>query len=120
MRRMSGLSPREEDRQLMRALQYRTVGSGPELVAIDTPHPGPGQVRLRVTAAGLCHSDRFLMGLPADQYIYGLPSTPGHEAAGIVDALGEGTTGVEIGDAVAVYGPWGCGRCLECSRGEEN
>ena len=39
----------------MRAVQYRTIGGGPEVVEVETPEPGPGQVRLRVTAAGLCH-----------------------------------------------------------------
>ncbi len=104
----------------MRALQYRHVGSTPEVVEIDTPEPGPGEVRLRITAAGLCHSDSFIMGLPAEQYIYGLPLTLGHEGAGIVDKLGEGTVGVSVGDSVAVYGPWGCGHCHACAEGNEN
>lgn len=104
----------------MKALQYLEIGAPPELVEIETPEPGPGEVRLRVTAAGLCHSDWFLMGLPADQYVYGLPLTLGHEAAGVVDALGPGATGVAVGDAVAVYGPWGCGRCHACAQGRED
>uniref|UniRef100_UPI003CC7B0EC alcohol dehydrogenase n=1 Tax=Modestobacter roseus TaxID=1181884 RepID=UPI003CC7B0EC len=104
----------------MRAVQYRTIGGEPEVVEVPTPEPGPGQVRLRVTAAGLCHSDSFVMGLPADQYTYGLPLTLGHEGAGVVDALGDGVTGVSVGDAVAVYGPWGCGQCHACARGAEN
>ena len=41
----------------MKAVQYREIGKGPEVVEIDTPEPGPGQIRLKVTAAGLCHSD---------------------------------------------------------------
>jgi propanol-preferring alcohol dehydrogenase len=73
-----------------------------------------------VTAAGLCHSDWFVMDLPAERYAYGLPLTVGHEGAGVVDALGDGVTGVEVGDAVAVYGPWGCGMCHACARGAEN
>lgn len=104
----------------MRALQYREIGSPPVVVEIDTPEPGPGQVRLRVTAAGLCHSDSFLMSLPAEQYIYGLPLTLGHEGAGVVDKLGAGVTAVAVGDSVAVYGPWGCGHCHACSEGREN
>jgi propanol-preferring alcohol dehydrogenase len=104
----------------MRAVQYRTIGAGPEVVDVPTPEPGPGQVRLRVTAAGLCHSDWFLMDLPAEAYAYGLPLTLGHEAAGVVDALGDGVTGVDVGDAVAVYGPWGCGLCHACAQGAEN
>jgi propanol-preferring alcohol dehydrogenase len=104
----------------MRAVQYRTIGAEPEVVEIPTPEPGPGQIQLRVTAAGLCHSDSFIMGLPAEQYVYGLPLTLGHEGAGVVDALGDGVAGVSIGEAMAVYGPWGCGLCHACARGAEN
>lgn len=104
----------------MRAVQYREVGKGPELAEIDVPEPGPGQIRLKVTAAGLCHSDWFIMGLPEEQYIYGLPLTLGHEGAGIVDKLGDGVEGIEPGGSYVVYGPWGCGLCRECSRGREN
>src|SRR4051812_13223516 len=104
----------------MRAVQYRTIGSEPEVVEVPTPDPGPGQIRLRVTAAGLCHSDAFVMGLPEEQYVYGLPLTLGHEGAGVVDTLGDGVTGVAVGDPVAVYGPWGCGLCHACARGAEN
>src|SRR3954465_6371551 len=60
------------------------------------------------------------MGLPENQYIYGLPLTLGHEGAGVVDKLGDGVSGVALGDSVAVYGPWGCGRCHACARGAEN
>lgn len=104
----------------MKAVQYRTIGAGPEVVEIDTPEPGPGQIRLRVTAAGLCHSDWFVMDLPEEQYAYGLPLTLGHEGAGVVDALGDGVQGIEIGGSYAVYGPWGCGQCHACAQGKEN
>ncbi|WP_147105291.1 NAD(P)-dependent alcohol dehydrogenase [Nesterenkonia populi] len=107
----------------MKALQYVTVGRAPEIREVPTPEPGPGEVRLRVTAAGACHSDSFVMSLSEKEYEtfgYPLPMTLGHEGVGVVDALGEGTTGVEIGEAVAVYGPHGCGRCHSCSQGLEN
>jgi propanol-preferring alcohol dehydrogenase len=104
----------------MKALQYRSIGQAPQVVEIDTPEPGPGQVRLKVTAAGACHSDTFVMSLTAEQYSYGLPLTLGHEGVGVVDQLGAGVRGVEVGDAVAVYGPWGCGLCYPCSQGKEN
>lgn len=104
----------------MKALQYRTLGSAPEVVEIDTPEPGPGQVLLKVTAAGVCHSDEFVMSLPEEQYVYGLPLTLGHEGAGIVHAVGAGVTEVAVGDSVAVYGPWGCGTCRHCAEGKEN
>lgn len=104
----------------MKALQYRRIGGRPELVDLATPEPGPGEIRLRITAAGACHSDEFIMSAPSDQYSYPLPLTLGHEAAGAVDKLGAGVTGVEIGEPVLVYGPWGCGRCYPCSQGKEN
>lgn len=104
----------------MKALQYRTIGAAPEVVEIPVPEPGPGQVRLKVTAAGVCHSDEFIMSLPEEDYVYGLPLTLGHEGAGVVDRLGEGVTGLAVGDSVAVYGPWGCGYCYPCSKGQEN
>jgi len=100
-----------------KALPYRAVGSSPEVAEIDTPEPGPGEVRLKVTAAGFCHSDSFIMGLPAEQSIDGLPLTRGHEGAGIVDKLGAGTTGVSVGDSIAAHGRWGCGRCHACAEG---
>jgi len=104
----------------MKALQYRTIGAPPDVVEIEMPEPGPGQVRLKITAAGVCHSDAFIMGLTQEQYIYGLPLTLGHEGAGVVDKLGAGVHGVKLGDSVAVYGPWGCGRCYMCAQGMEN
>ncbi|NNC11798.1 NAD(P)-dependent alcohol dehydrogenase [Planctomonas sp. JC2975] len=105
----------------MKALQYRAVGQEPEVVELETPEPGPGQVRLKVTAAGACHSDSFVMSLPEEAAAgYHLPLTLGHEGAGIVDKLGDGVIGVSVGEAVAVYGPWGCGYCYNCAQGKEN
>lgn len=75
---------------------------------------------LKVSAAGLCHSDQHIMSLPAGALSYPLPLTLGHEGAGVVVALGAGAKGVSLGDSVAVYGPWGCGRCLKCAQGREN
>ncbi|MFD6677087.1 NAD(P)-dependent alcohol dehydrogenase [Rhodococcus zopfii] len=104
----------------MKAVQYTEIGAEPVVVEIPTPSPGPGEVLLKVTAAGLCHSDIFVMDLPADGYVYGLPLTLGHEGVGTVAELGAGVADLAVGDAVAVYGPWGCGSCHQCSRGREN
>ena len=105
----------------MKAVQYRTFGASPEVVEIDKPTPGPGQVLLKMTAAGLCHSDVFVMSIPEDQYFLGtLPLTLGHEGVGTVVELGAGVTSVALGQNVAVYGPWGCGTCHECAQGHEN
>ncbi|MFF0051107.1 NAD(P)-dependent alcohol dehydrogenase [Streptomyces sp. NPDC005498] len=104
----------------MKAVQYRTVGAAPEVVALPDPEPGPGQVLIKVTAAGACHSDIGLMSLPAERFRFPLPMTLGHEGAGTVAALGDGVTGFAEGDAVALYAPWGCGSCPQCARGSEN
>ncbi|MFE2824512.1 NAD(P)-dependent alcohol dehydrogenase [Streptomyces sp. NPDC059271] len=104
----------------MKALQYRTVGAAPEVVTVPDPEPGPGQVLLKVTAAGVCHSDIAVMSRPAESFPYALPLTLGHEGAGTVAALGDGVSGVAVGDEVAVYGPWGCGICAKCAEGKEN
>ncbi|MFI0039902.1 NAD(P)-dependent alcohol dehydrogenase [Streptomyces mutabilis] len=104
----------------MKALQYRAIGAPPEVVTVPDPEPGPGQVLLKVTAAGVCHSDIAVMGWPAEGFPYELPLTLGHEGVGTVAALGDGVTGLNEGDAVAVYGPWGCGTCAKCAEGKEN
>ncbi len=104
----------------MKAIQYTAIGAAPKLVEIAKPEPGPGQVLVQVTAAGVCHSDAFIMGLPAEQYIYGLPLTLGHEGAGRVVELGVGAAGIDVGTNVVVYGPWGCGNCWHCAQGLEN
>ncbi|MFI5808209.1 NAD(P)-dependent alcohol dehydrogenase [Streptomyces sp. NPDC051561] len=104
----------------MKAVQYRAVGAAPEVVTIDRPEPGPGQVLLKVTAAGVCHSDIAVMSWPAEALPFPLPLTLGHEGAGTVAALGEGVTAFGVGDSVVVYGPWGCGSCLLCAQGKEN
>ncbi|RFA13398.1 alcohol dehydrogenase [Subtercola boreus] len=108
----------------MKALRYVAVGQAPEVVEIPIPTPGPGQVLLKVTAGGVCHSDDYVMSLPEKDYLeqgYPLPMTLGHEGAGIVHEMGEGVDStLKVGDAVAVYGPWGCGRCHNCSEGKEN
>ncbi|AKU93945.1 Alcohol dehydrogenase [Labilithrix luteola] len=104
----------------MKALQYRSIGAKPEVVEIPKPAPKAGEVLLKVTAAGVCHSDEFIMSLPKEKYVYGLPLTLGHEGAGVVAELGAGVTGVSVGESVAVYGPWGCGLCHNCAQGMEN
>ncbi|MEU5579153.1 NAD(P)-dependent alcohol dehydrogenase [Streptomyces huasconensis] len=104
----------------MRALQYAGAGTAPQVVTLPRPAPGPGQVLLKVTAAGVCHSDFAVMSRPDEALGFPLPLTLGHEGAGTVAALGEGVTGLALGDPVAVYGPWGCGTCPMCAQGKEN
>lgn len=92
----------------------------PELVEVPKPIPGPGQVVIKVGGAGACHSDLHLMhDFEAGMLPYAVPFTLGHENAGWVDSVGTGVTKVREGDAVAVYGPWGCGTCARCALGVE-
>lgn len=108
--------------EMMKALQYIKVGEAPRIVEVPKPTAGPGQVVLQVTAAGVCHSDEFIMSLPEDMFTtmgWRTPMTLGHEGAGIVHELGAGVTEFSLGDSVLVYGPWGCGRCSYCIQGKE-
>ncbi len=105
----------------MRAYRMHTWHAQAELVEVEEPTAGPGQVVLKVGAAGACHSDLHIMhGDPDTPSPFALPFTIGHETAGWVHAIGEGVTSVEVGQAVAVYGPWGCGQCERCRVGMEN
>ncbi len=95
-------------------------GRDPELVEIADPTPGPGEVVVKVGAAGACHSDLHVLYEMDVSAVWQLPMTLGHETAGWVHALGSGVTGLSEGDPVAVYGAWGCGFCRRCAIGAEN
>ena len=101
----------------MKAVRFIETGKPAEVVDLPKPTPGPGQVLLKIAGAGVCHSDLHILDEPL-----GLsgPFTLGHENAGHVAALGQGVEGWKEGDAVAVYGPWGCGRCHTCQTSAEN
>ena len=105
----------------MRAAVLPEWGSPFELIDIDTPEPGPGEVRVRIGGSGACHSDLHVKGgeLGDLGFTEGRRKILGHENAGWVDALGQGVSGLEIGEPVAVFGGWGCGRCRFCLGGDE-
>src|SRR5699024_439757 len=90
---------------------------GTEVCGVAVPAAGPGEVLVRVGAAGVCHSDLHTMEHPPGPR---LPMTLGHENAGWVESLGAGVSGYRVGDPVAVYGVVGCGRCGQCLRGHDN
>jgi D-arabinose 1-dehydrogenase-like Zn-dependent alcohol dehydrogenase len=90
-----------------------------EIIERDIPSPGPGQVRIRVLACGICHSDELTKeGLwPGIEY----PRAPGHEIAGVVDALGAGVTAWKTGARIGVGWHGGHdGTCPSCRRGDFN
>lgn len=100
----------------MRAVQVSEPGGALEMVEREVPEPGFGEVRVRVHACGVCHSDVFAVegGFPGVTH----PVVPGHEIAGAIDAVGEGVQGWEAGQRVGVgwYGG-NCGWCEWCRRG---
>ena len=101
----------------MRVVQVTRPGGPLELVEREIPEPGVGHVRIKVDACGVCHSDVMTKdGLwPGIQY----PRVPGHEVAGIVDAVGAGVVGWRQGQRVGVGWHGGhCGYCDSCRRGD--
>jgi alcohol dehydrogenase, propanol-preferring len=104
----------------MKALRLTQWGKPAQLAETAIPEPGPGQVLIKIAGAGACHSDLHLMDWPEGTLPWKLPFTLGHENAGWVEAAGGGVTSVRKGDAVLVYGPWGCGSCRPCRLGREN
>jgi D-arabinose 1-dehydrogenase-like Zn-dependent alcohol dehydrogenase len=94
----------------MRAVQISKAGGPFELVERPVPQPRRGQVRVKVEACGICHSDE-LVKLAAWPGMT-LPRVPGHEIAGRVDAVGEGVTSWKPGDRVGVG--WHGGHCFVC------
>ena len=101
----------------MQAVRFVGVGRPAQVEDVPIPSPGPGQVLIKIGGAGVCHSDLHVM---EEDLGFEPPFTLGHENAGWVSAVGKGAAGVSEGDAVAVYGPWGCGRCHACQRSMEN
>ena len=101
----------------MRAYQLTEPRSA-EVREVDEPEPGPGEVLVEVTGAGVCHSDLHI--LHAEESLFPTPMTLGHEVAGTIRTVGEGVTGWEEGTPVLVHPVWGCGRCRQCVLGAEN
>lgn len=99
----------------MRALVARAVGEPPGVEEVDLPAPGPGEVRIDVRAAGVCHSDLSMLdGTLAPPY----PLVLGHEAAGVVAEVGDGVSRVTVGDHVVLNWAPPCRQCWYCGRGE--
>jgi D-arabinose 1-dehydrogenase-like Zn-dependent alcohol dehydrogenase len=101
----------------MKTVQVPRAGGDFELVDRDVPQPGAGQVRIRVLACGVCHSDVVTKNglLPGIAY----PRVPGHEIAGSIDAVGSAVSGWTQGDRVGIGWHGGHdGTCLACRRGD--
>lgn len=101
----------------MRAVQVSSANGPFEVVTRDLPSPGPREVRIKVQACGICHSDSFtkLGAFPGIRY----PRVPGHEVVGVIDAVGAEVPGWTPGTRVGVGWHGGhCGHCASCRRGD--
>jgi D-arabinose 1-dehydrogenase-like Zn-dependent alcohol dehydrogenase len=101
----------------LKAVRLIEIGKPVETQETPTPVPGHGEVLVRIKAAGICHSDAHYRA--GTSYAGPLPITMGHEIAGVVEALGPGTTRTRIGDRVSLHYLVTCGQCQYCNRGEE-
>ncbi len=100
--------------QTVRGVISRSKKQPVELVDIVIPDPGPGEVVVDIIACGVCHTDlTYREGGINDEY----PFLLGHEAAGTVEAIGDGVTNVEVGDFVILNWRAVCGQCRACKRG---
>jgi propanol-preferring alcohol dehydrogenase len=103
----------------MKAAVVREFGAPLVIEERPDPTPGPGQIVVGIEATGLCHTD--IHAANGDWPVKPTPPfVPGHEGVGLVTGLGEGVTGISVGDRVAV--PWlgrACGRCAHCLTGWE-
>jgi D-arabinose 1-dehydrogenase-like Zn-dependent alcohol dehydrogenase len=101
----------------MRVAQVSSPNGPFEIVEREIPEPGPGSVRIKVQACGICHSDSMVKegSFPGVQY----PRVPGHEIAGVIDAVGPGVAAWTAGQRVGVGWHGGhCGYCESCRRGD--
>ncbi|MDT0260674.1 S-(hydroxymethyl)mycothiol dehydrogenase [Jatrophihabitans lederbergiae] len=100
--------------QQVRGVIARSVGKPVELVTINVPDPGPGEAVVGIQACGVCHTDlHYREGGINDEF----PFLLGHEAAGIVESVGDGVTEVAPGDFVILNWRAVCGQCRACTRG---
>src|SRR3954447_15418356 len=101
--------------QTFRGVIARSKGKPVEVVDVLVPEPGPGEARVTVQACGVCHTDlHYREGGINDDF----PFLLGHEAAGVVDAVGPDVTDVAPGDFVILNWRAVCGQCRACRRGE--
>jgi len=101
----------------MKAVLFEKFGEAPKVVTVADPTPEPHGVVIKVEATGLCRSDwHGWMGHDAD---IELPHVPGHELAGVVQAIGKDVTNWKVGDRVTVPFVGGCGVCPECRAGHQ-
>jgi D-arabinose 1-dehydrogenase-like Zn-dependent alcohol dehydrogenase len=101
----------------MRVFQVPKAKEPFQLVEREIPEPAAGSVRIKVQACGICHSDEYAKEGSRPGITY--PRVPGHEIAGVIDAIGSGVQGWQVGQRVGVGWHGGhCGYCNSCRRGD--
>ena len=101
--------------QTVRAVVARAVGEPVSVENIVVPDPGPGEAVVRIQSCGVCHTDlHYREGVIGSEFPYLL----GHEAAGVVESVGDGVTDVVPGDFVVLNWRAVCGQCRSCRRGK--
>ena len=101
----------------MKAIQVKEAGGDFHLVDLEKPSPKANEIRIKVEACGICHSDNFVKqgGFPGLEY----PRVPGHEVVGVIDAIGDGVSNWKKGQRVGVGWHGGhCFTCESCRRGD--
>jgi propanol-preferring alcohol dehydrogenase len=103
----------------MHAMVLKKIGTALESIELADPRPGPGEVRVKVAACGVCRTDLHVVDgeLPDPK----VPIIPGHQIVGRIDAIGAGVEGLRVGERVGI--PWlghTCGVCPYCAGGQEN
>ncbi len=101
--------------QVVQGVIARSKGAPVEVVSVHVPNPGPGEALVKIQACGVCHTDlHYREGVISSEF----PFLLGHEAAGVVEAVGSGVDSVAPGDFVILNWRAVCGRCRACERGQ--
>jgi len=115
VRNIQGHLQEDTNMQQVRGVIARGKGKPVTVETINLPDPGPGEAVVKISACGVCHTDlHYREGGINDDF----PFLLGHEAAGVVESIGEGVTGLEPGDFVILNWRAVCGNCRSCLRGE--
>jgi S-(hydroxymethyl)glutathione dehydrogenase / alcohol dehydrogenase len=101
----------------MQAAVLHAVGDPLQIETVTLDDPQPGEVRVKIVASGVCHSDYHLM---TGDTQHPLPAILGHEGAGVVEATGAGVTHVQVGDHVSLNWTPDCGACFYCLHNQPN
>lgn len=103
----------------MKAALYYKDEKSLRIEDVPTPEPGPGEVRVKVAACGICHTDLHYLDHGVSTFKEP-PMILGHEISGIIDAMGSAVSGIGLGDHIIIPAVLTCGQCENCRRGREN